>query len=614
MHHHLSDVATLAALTSCVILLTASRAPAADPENCLSCHRYRGLGRVEEDGKVHLYHIDADYYDRGLGPHARLRCTDCHPRDEVYVIPHKPVSAVNCTTTCHLSDPTRQEVEFSHERVAAMLEQSAHPRELLDKSNALLGGPLRTEQSACLLCHNEPTFRRSDETIAADQAPVARCNVCHGEALPVPMGTQFMFWHVHARGQPARTNADLARLCSRCHSNAKVRAAYRLPDTIASYLASFHGKAMMLGSRETAGCLDCHVGELENVHLMKEHSDPLASTSQSRLPDTCRSSACHPTAGHAVTTAAVHLDISAGEGIEYFIAALFVLLILCTFGPSVVLQALEMLQIVVGRHDPQQHMREKLAGQLMETHKGREALTRFTVHQRVQHWILALCFTVLCLTGFPIKFAERPWAGWLIDLFGGISRARNVHRFAGVILMAGFFYHFMYIFAHAIRQKRTTRKSWLRIILDLPMVTNPQDLRMLFGQLGYLLFIKKERPPLGRFSLKEKFEYFGVFWGSALLGVTGVLLWANAWTATYLTGRVLTVALLIHGFEAFLALLHVGIIHMIGVIFSPVVFPLSPAMFSGDTPAEELAEAHAGMVDEAARTAGVQATGGGNHG
>jgi formate dehydrogenase gamma subunit len=236
----------------------------------------------------------------------------------------------------------------------------------------------------------------------------------------------------------------------------------------------------------------------------------------------------------------------------------------------------------------------------MKTPEGRHALTRFTVHQRVQHWILAICFISLCLTGFPIKFSDRAWAGWVIRLLGGLPNARAIHRIAGVVLIVGFFYHFLYIFAYALKEKRRTGKSWLRVILDLPMVTNPQDIRQLFQQLGYLLFLKPTRPPLGRFSLKEKFEYFGVFWGSALLGVTGILMWANPWTTKYLTGRVLTVALLVHGFEAFLALLHVGVIHMIGVIFSPVVFPLSRAMFSGGTPVEELAEAHAGYVDEAA--------------
>lgn len=61
-------------------------------------------------------------------------------------------------------------------------------------------------------------------------------------------------------------------------------------------------------------------------------------------------------------------------------------------------------------------------------------------------------------------------------------------------------------------------------------------------------------------------------------------------------------------------LLHVGIVHMVGVIFSPVVFPLSPAMFNGQTPAEELAEAHSGMLNEVAQKVGLPPAGEVSHG
>ena len=98
------------------------------------------------------------------------------------------------------------------------------------------------------------------------------------------------------------------------------------------------------------------------------------------------------------------------------------------------------------------------------------------------------------------------------------------------------------------------------------------------------------------------------------LGVTGLLMWFNAWTTEYLTGRVLTIALLLHTFEAFLALLHVGIIHMVGVIFSPIVFPLSPAMFSGNTPTEEMVEAHPAMLERVAKQLSIEPAPGENHG
>jgi hypothetical protein len=73
-------------------------------------------------------------------------------------------------------------------------------------------------------------------------------------------------------------------------------------------------------------------------------------------------------------------------------------------------------------------------------------------------------------------------------------------------------------------------------------------------------------------------------------------MWFNAWTTQHLPGRILTIAILIHTMEAFLALLHVGVVHMVSVIFSPDVFPVSPAMFTGETPVGELAEVHTAML------------------
>jgi formate dehydrogenase gamma subunit len=591
-------------------LAQAGAALAADPENCVSCHRYRGLARMGDAGdEVRLFYVDPNYYDRALGPHARLRCTDCHERGEVGVIPHQPVSAVNCTKTCHITDPRGPETHFSHDRIAGMLEASVHTREVLSRSNELLGRPLHENASQCLLCHDEPVFRRADESWVAHATPVGRCTVCHEGAMEID--ADFMYWHVHARSRQARSNADITRVCAVCHSDEQIKREFKLPDATASYLASFHGKAMQLGSVETAGCLDCHAGELQNVHLMRKHADPLASTHKTQLPDTCRSPACHPTAGVRVSTAAVHLELAGGYGIEYFIGAVFVLLILFTFGPSLLLTALEMLQIVVGRHDPKHHERVHLARRLLADDRGRRALKRFTPHQRVQHWLLFVCFTLLVLTGFPIKFADRGWAQWLIDLFGGLSAARLIHRYAGLILLIGMFYHLAYVAVFLWRQQRATGKSFIRVFLDLPLIMTLDDARHMGQLLAYLLFLRKTRPEAGRFSAEEKFEYFGVFWGTMLLGLTGLLMWANAWTSEHLTGRVLTVALIVHTFEAFLALLHVGVIHLIGVIFGPGVFPLSRAMFTGDTPAEELAEAHGAMLTAAARQIGLAE--GGHH-
>lgn len=605
--------ARFVATTLLVTAGMAASARAADTEGCLNCHRYRGLARVIEDRQtIALYYVDPNYYVHELGPHANLRCTDCHNRAEVEVIPHHPVTPVDCSRTCHLTPAGQLEAVFSHDTIVRELDASAHTSARLGEANRILGEPLRPGQQTCLLCHDEPVFRWADETWARQTAPIHRCNVCHTDQLP--KDTRYYYWHVYARSRSARSHRDIVRVCALCHADPRILSRFGLPNSTASYLNSFHGKAMLLGSEGTAICLNCHVGPLQNAHLILPPGNPDSSVNAARLPGTCRSPMCHPFAGVGVSTAAVHLELATSGGIDRFIAVGFFLLILFTFGPSVVLQTLEMLQIVCGRHDPAHHARRRLARELLARPDGRRLLRRFTVHQRVQHWILFASFTTLVITGFPIKFADRQWAGTFAGWFGGLHILRTVHHVAGAVLIVGMLYHLGYIAVTAWQDRRRGRKSVRRMILDLPMVMRWSDWKELWHHLGYLLFLRRTRPEMGRFGLKEKFEYFGVFWGSMLLGVTGVLMWANGWTTQHLTGSVLTAASLIHTFEAFLALLHVGVIHMIGVIFSPTVFPLSPAMFTGDTPPEELAEAHSAMLSKAARELGIQVAEGVSHG
>lgn len=599
--------ATVFCLLACWLTGHAVTAVAADPENCLLCHRYQGLSRMDDDGEaVRLYYVDPDYYDRALGPHAQLRCTACHERTEVEVIPHQPVSPVDCTRTCHLQSPGQVETLFAHDTIESALQSSVHNRDVLDESNRLLDEPLAENQARCLLCHDEPTFRRGDHTWAEQEAGTRRCSVCHTDMLQ--QDTSYYYWHVLARTRPAWSPERIVRSCSTCHANEKIQNTFELSNATATYLASFHGKAMLLGDDSTAHCLDCHAPEMGDIHMTLASSNPDSSTHPGRLPDTCRSAACHPGAGERITSAAIHLDLSTSRGVEYFIGALFVLLIVSTFGPSVVLQSLELLHIVIGRHDPEHHAREEKARRLMADPRRREKLIRFTPHQRLQHWFLFATFTALVLTGFPIKFADRDWAPWLIDMMGNLEVARTIHRIAGLGLIFGMIYHLVFVGIAAWQEKRNTGKPLWKVALDLPMVARPEDLKYLLKLLGYLLFLRKQRPEAGRFSLKEKFEYFGVFWGSMLLGVTGILMWENAWFTRYVPGRLLTISSLVHTFEAYLAFLHVFVIHMIGVILMPTVFPLSRAMLSGETPPAEMAEAHSLMLAEADRNSPADTT------
>src|ERR1019366_5349566 len=112
-----------------------------------------------------------------------------------------------------------------------------------------------------------------------------------------------------------------------------------------------------------------------------------------------------------------------------------------TFGPSLLITALKMLHNVIGRHDPAEHANMNRVAKLLALPAGRRHLLRFPMHQRLQHWYLVLCFLTLALTGFPIKFAGRVWAAWVIRELGGLPMARLMHRWAGALLVAGLIYH-----------------------------------------------------------------------------------------------------------------------------------------------------------------------------
>ena len=59
-----------------IVLSVGLPAEAADKENCLMCHRYRFVGRIDENGKRHNYHVDEKSYNGSV--HRNVPCRDCH--------------------------------------------------------------------------------------------------------------------------------------------------------------------------------------------------------------------------------------------------------------------------------------------------------------------------------------------------------------------------------------------------------------------------------------------------------------------------------------------------------------------------------------------------------
>lgn len=604
-------------VTALLALWSAHAALADDRDNCLYCHQFPGLSRVDKGAQqLRLFYVDPSYTQAHRGPHARLACTDCHNMAEVGVIPHGPVTPVDCTRQCHLVSPNLPERRFSHENIALMLEQSVHKAETLSTLQFSDGPLLQPGQSLCLSCHDEPLFRISGfvtRTLTGmGNRAVDRCETCH--ATQVRLDSNYFVRHVTSRLEDARPTLEVAQVCAVCHSDRSIRAAHGLQDAVASYVRSFHGKAALLGDELTAGCVSCHVKSGENAHLMLGPEHPGSSVSRNNVANSCRSIACHPGAEKAIADTAVHLDLPTAIGtVERAIAVAFIVLTVFSFGPSAAIVLLELVQLVVGRHAHHHAARLRLVDRILAHPFGKSALRRFTLKHRIQHWVLSVLFILLALTGFPLKFADHEWARATINLFGGVQSARVVHHWSGVLLIAGFALHVLDILRVMIWRARETRLSgkpegYLSIFLKLPVAITPTDLLKAGQLMSYLLGLRRERPTFGRFSATEKFEYFGVIWGTTLLGITGLMLWFVSTTSQWVTGRVFNIATIMHTYEAFLAVIHVGILHIYNVILSPTVFPISLATMTGETPSTKLAEEHGEFVEEVAEQLGIPVT------
>jgi hypothetical protein len=96
------------------------------------------------------------------------------------------------------------------------------------------------------------------------------------------------------------------------------------------------------------------------------------------------------------------------------------------------------------------------------------------------------------------------------------------------------------------------------------------------------------RPAYGRYTYWEKFDYFAVFWGVAVIGATGLLLWFPELFTRLIPGWSVNVATIIHSDEALLAVGFIFTIHFFNTHFRPDKFPMDPVIFTGRVTLDEL--------------------------
>jgi formate dehydrogenase gamma subunit len=208
---------------------------------------------------------------------------------------------------------------------------------------------------------------------------------------------------------------------------------------------------------------------------------------------------------------------------------------------------------------------------------------RFSVSQRIQHWVMFLSFTALAITGLPQRYALSPLAEALIQVLGGIETTRIIHRSAAVIFILVTLYHFFHLmYKMFVEHARPTILPGLRDFLDF------------LHMVRYHLHLTHEHPRLPRYNFVEKIEYWALVWGSVLMIVTGFLLWNPVFATRLLPGEIIPAAKMAHSAEALLAVLAVAIWHF----YSVHLRRFNRSMFDGTLSRAEMEEEHAAELEE----------------
>lgn len=139
-------------------------------------------------------------------------------------------------------------------------------------------------------------------------------------------------------------------------------------------------------------------------------------------------------------------------------------------------------------------------------------IERFSPAVRVAHWMYAISFIILGITGYML-FGTK--LDWMAPFFGGIEGAGVVHRVAAVFLIAAL------VLPLLMRPKDVF--SWLGESLKI----SSADIGFLKTFPHKLLGIKKEIPPQGFYNGGEKINTLIQAVSGLVLITTGLIMWLS---------------------------------------------------------------------------------------
>jgi hypothetical protein len=273
---------------------------AADVENCDLCHKYSGLGRIDESGKKHLFYVNDSLFQQSV--HGKVRCKECHSEIEKY--PHTNTKKVDCATVCHLIDPSTGE-NFSHATMIEKYELSVHGTKDAE-------GNLKEhaeDLAACIYCHENRIYQpvtglaQKDQGVA--QEILDRCLGCHNEE----QWARTFYNHFTHRLHQRRTSRRMVELCVSCHEDTERMARHGLTVT-GTFHDTFHWQGIKYGDPNAPNCITCHAPVGYFSHQIMPKNDARSAIHRDNLVRTCANldglQTCHPSATPSFAQGKIH--------------------------------------------------------------------------------------------------------------------------------------------------------------------------------------------------------------------------------------------------------------------------------------------------------------------
>jgi predicted CXXCH cytochrome family protein len=553
--------------------------------DCSTCHaEVVGIYQTSVHGKL-----------AAKGSPDAPECTDCHGTHGVrgHLEPGSRTYARNVPTLCGSCHRTGEKAALrykgSQTHIVENYAESIHGKGLVESGLVVTAtcadchsphGELPAKDPAstvnrnniaatCAKCHrgiyeqfeasvHSPTFAKN----VKGRLPV--CSDCHSS-------------HTIGRTDTEGFKLSIMNQCGQCHE--------KLAE---SYFDTYHGKVSKLGFLKTAKCSDCH-----GAHDILPAFDPRSHLSRQNIVKTCAQ--CHPGANRRFAgylTHATHHDPKKYPALFFVFWAMTGLLVVTFVGAG--LHTLAWL--------PRSLEYRKM---LKETHalESPVHVRRFPTLYRNLHLMVIASFLALALTGMTLKFSYTPWAHVLSRMFGGFESAGVIHRIGALVTFAYFGIHIVDMF----RRRAASKKSWASFILGPNgMMFSLTDLKEIVGSLKWFLG-RGPRPQYGRWTYWEKFDYFAVFWGVAVIGLSGLLLWFPTFFTRFIPGWLLNVATIIHSDEALLAVGFIFTVHFFNTHFRPEKFPMDTVIFTGGIPLEEFKQDRPREYEELVKSGELEA-------